>query len=75
MSPIYLDPKQVKAYQTDGAVLIKGLFHEWVDIVRAGIERNMENPGPYASENLNDKEAGRFLMIIAIGCEFQNLKT
>ena len=50
----------VDTYQRDGIVLIKGLFRDWVDTLRAGIERNMTNPGPYASENLNDGEAGRF---------------
>ena len=47
-------------YERDGAVLIKGLFHDWVDTLRAGIERNMVEPGPYASENLNDGDTGRF---------------
>ena len=60
MGPIYLNSEQIEAYQTDGAVLIKGMFDDWVDTIRAGIERNMANPGPYASENLNDGESGRF---------------
>ncbi len=48
------------AYRTDGVVLIKGLFSEWVDVIREGIEKNMACPGPYASENLKAGEAGRF---------------
>ncbi|PID59583.1 MAG: phytanoyl-CoA dioxygenase [Gammaproteobacteria bacterium] len=47
-------------YQRDGVVLIKGLFADQVDTIRAGIERNMAEPGPYASENLKDNESGRF---------------
>ena len=50
----------VADYQRDGAVLIKGLWADWVDLLRAGVARNMENPGPYASENLKPGEAGRF---------------
>jgi ectoine hydroxylase-related dioxygenase (phytanoyl-CoA dioxygenase family) len=50
----------IDTYERDGVVLIKGLFHDWVDTLRAGIERNMVEPGPYASENLNEGEAGRF---------------
>jgi len=36
------------------------MFSEWVDTIRAGIERNMAEPGPYAAENLKEGEAGRF---------------
>jgi ectoine hydroxylase-related dioxygenase (phytanoyl-CoA dioxygenase family) len=57
---VLLDRAIVDAYRADGAVLIKGLFGDWVDVIRTGIERNMTNPGPYASENLKQGEAGRF---------------
>ena len=50
----------VAEYQRDGAVLIKGLWADWVDVLRAGVARNMDQPGPYASENLKPGEAGRF---------------
>lgn len=52
--------EQIEAFQRDGAVLVKGLFAEWVDTIRAGIERNMTEPGPYAAENLREGEGGRF---------------
>ncbi|MGV8955772.1 MAG: phytanoyl-CoA dioxygenase family protein, partial [Cypionkella sp.] len=50
----------VEAYQRDGAVLIKGLWADWVEPLRAGIARNMAEPGPHAAENLKPGEAGRF---------------
>jgi len=50
----------IENFRSDGAVLIKGLFADWVDDIRAGISRNMENPGPYAAENLTTAESGRF---------------
>lgn len=50
----------IDAYQKDGVVLIKGLFAGHVDTLRAGIERNMADPGPYAAENLKEGEGGRF---------------
>jgi ectoine hydroxylase-related dioxygenase (phytanoyl-CoA dioxygenase family) len=50
----------VAAYQRDGAVLIKGLFADWVDVIRDGIARNMANPGPYAAENNRPGDTGRF---------------
>ena len=50
----------IAAYQRDGAVLIKGLWADHVDTLRAGIDRNMADPSEYASENLKPGEAGRF---------------
>jgi len=50
----------IERFQEDGAVLIKGLFADWVDVIKAGIERNMDEPGPYAAENLKQGESGRF---------------
>ena len=50
----------ITAYQRDGAVLIKGLWANWVDTLRAGIDRNLANPSEYAAENLKPGEGGRF---------------
>ena len=55
-----LTQSDIEAYQSNGAVLIKGLFADHVDQIRAGIERNMAEPGPYAAENLKAGEGGRF---------------
>ncbi|MGR3718167.1 MAG: phytanoyl-CoA dioxygenase family protein [Thermohalobaculum sp.] len=59
-SKTQISQSQIEAYQADGVVLIKGLFRDWVDTIRAGIERNMAEPGPYGSENLKEGEGGRF---------------
>jgi ectoine hydroxylase-related dioxygenase (phytanoyl-CoA dioxygenase family) len=50
----------IETFQRDGVVLVKGLFADYVDELRTGIARNMENPGPYAAENLKAGENGRF---------------
>ena len=52
--------RHIEDYQRDGVVLIKGLFAEYIDLVRDGIEANMQSPGPYAAENLKPGESGRF---------------
>ena len=43
-----LDAATIEAFQRDGVVLIKGLFKDQVDTLKAGIERNMKQPGPFA---------------------------
>ena len=55
-----LSQDHIDAFQRDGVVLIKGLFADHVETLRAGIDRNMAEPGPYAAENLKEGEAGRF---------------
>ena len=55
-----IDQSTIEAYQRDGAVLVKGLFADWIDEIAQGIEQNMAEPGPYAAENLQDGERGRF---------------
>lgn len=42
--PVMITDAMVKAYQQDGAVLIPGLWADWVEPLRDGIARNMANP-------------------------------
>ena len=60
MTHALLSDADIAAYQTDGAVLVRGLFAPFIETLRKGIARNMAEPGPYAAENLKDGEAGRF---------------
>jgi ectoine hydroxylase-related dioxygenase (phytanoyl-CoA dioxygenase family) len=50
----------IDTYQREGVVVVRGLFTGFLDQLRAGIARNMAEPGPYAAENLHAHEAGRF---------------
>ena len=52
--------KMIEDFQRDGVALIPGLFADYVEVLRDGVERNMSGPGPYAAENLKDGERGRF---------------
>jgi len=47
-------------YQKQGCALLPGAFTDWVKTLRAGVERNMREPGPFAAENTAQGEAGRF---------------
>lgn len=59
MATIVTD-QMIEDFQRDGAVLVRGLWKDWVEPLRAGIERNMTEPGPYGAENLKPGEGGRF---------------
>lgn len=49
----------VRAYREDGAVLVKGLWADWVDVLRRGVEADMAAP-TFQMQNLKPGEAGRF---------------
>lgn len=59
MHPL-LNPQHIEDFEREGVVLIRGLFADWVDDLRAGVEFNMLQPGPYAAENLQASDSGRF---------------
>ncbi|SFK81716.1 phytanoyl-CoA dioxygenase family protein [Shimia haliotis] len=51
---------EIDSFQTDGVAIIRGLFADHLETLRAGVARNMAEPGPYASENKKSGETGRF---------------
>ncbi len=55
-----LTPSDIETYQRDGVVIIRGLFADHLDALRAGVARNMDEPGPFASNNAKEGEQGRF---------------
>ena len=58
-SPL-VNRSHIKSFQEDGVVLVKGLFKDFVNPIRDGIDYNIKNPGPYAAENLHSRRNGRF---------------
>ncbi|MFV2038446.1 MAG: phytanoyl-CoA dioxygenase family protein [Paracoccaceae bacterium] len=48
----------IQAFQDDGAIVLRGIFADWVDVMAAGVARNMASPGPFGNENAVSK--GRF---------------
>ena len=50
--------EDIDAYQRDGAIVVRGIFSDWIERMAEGVAQNMDEPGPYASEN--DVSEGRF---------------
>jgi ectoine hydroxylase-related dioxygenase (phytanoyl-CoA dioxygenase family) len=57
---VHITQSDIDTYQSDGVVLIRGLFADHVGTLRTGVARNMETPGPFASNNEKAGETGRF---------------
>ncbi|MBL4813084.1 MAG: phytanoyl-CoA dioxygenase family protein [Rhodobacteraceae bacterium] len=72
MSFAGISPDQIADFRRDGAVLIPGLFADHLSQLAEGIDQNMAAPGPYAAENLQPGEAGRFFDDY---CNWQRIST
>ncbi|MDH3219926.1 MAG: phytanoyl-CoA dioxygenase family protein [Gammaproteobacteria bacterium] len=48
------------AYAELGTVCLRGIFVDWIELLRNGVQRNHDDPGPYFSENVVDRDDGRF---------------
>ena len=48
------------SFRRDGVVVLRGVFSDWMDTLRRGVDSNMGNPGPYGREYLEDGQHGRF---------------
>jgi hypothetical protein len=40
--------EDIATFRRDGVVLLPGASTEWVESLRAGLQRNLDNPGQYA---------------------------
>ena len=54
-----LSPEIIEQFSIDGAVLIPGVFTDWVDSLNCGIEKNIKQPGPFVRD-YHDEQGGRF---------------
>ncbi len=55
-----IDQQTADDFIRDGAVVVRGLFSDHIELLRAGVARNMDKPGPYAAENVDEQGQGRF---------------
>ena len=60
--PWLADTSTIDRFQEDGAVLLRGVFDDWVEPLRAGLERNLRAPQEFAfpCESAPAGEPGRF---------------
>ena len=65
---MFLSDKQIKDYQTDGVIIIKEIFKEWIEPLRKGFQKVLENPSQHGREMLMTMKVD-FLRIIVIGIE------
>ncbi|MFJ9989245.1 phytanoyl-CoA dioxygenase family protein [Pseudomonas putida] len=50
----------IEDFQRDGAVVLRGVFKDWIERLREGFEQNLAEPSAFAIENVGAGESGRF---------------
>lgn len=58
----HLDPETVEQFHRDGAAVLRGVFSDWVEPLRAGIQANMDDPDPNARIYTGENGGGRFFV-------------
>lgn len=51
---------QVEEFQRNGAIVLRGVFSDWIERLREGFEQNLAHPSAFAIENVGSGEGGRF---------------
>ena len=54
-----LSDSQIKEYQINGVIIIKHLFKGWIEPLRTGFQKVLDNPSKHGRENVTDNN-GRF---------------
>ena len=54
-----LSKKQIEDYQNFGIIIIKDVFKEWIEPLRIGFQKVLDNPSKHGRENVVDNK-GRF---------------
>ena len=57
---MYLSESQIEDYERDGAIVIKGVFKDWIDCLRAGFDAVLAEPSEHGRENVATGDTGRF---------------
>ena len=55
-----IDDAIVERFRRAGVAHLDGAFTEWIEVLRAGVERNMRSPGPYTKEYEPEGSKGYF---------------
>lgn len=57
-----LDQKTIQDFSANGVTVLRDVFSDWVDILRAGVDANMEDPDPNARIYRGENGGGRFFV-------------
>ncbi len=71
---VALDPATLDAYRTTGAAVLRGVFSDWVETLRAGIAANRDDPAPNARVYTGEGGGGRFFVDYCNWARFEDYR-
>ena len=57
-----IEQQTVEQFHEQGVTVLRGVFSDWVDVLRAGVAANMAEPNPEARIYKGDEGGGRFFV-------------
>ena len=69
-----IDKKQIDFFSKNGAIFLKGYFTDWIEVLKSGIEKLINNPSPRERSYTPKDGTAPFFKIYVIGREFQNFR-
>ena len=60
MKKNYLTAQQINSYKYDGVMIIRNIFKPWIDLLKLGFKKVLDNPGIHSRENVTLNNIGRF---------------
>ena len=61
MAPI-VSSEQISEFREQGVTVLRGVFLDWVDVLRKGVDANMADPDPNARIYTGKDGGGRFFV-------------
>ena len=52
---MHLSQQQIKEYQNNGVIIIKDIFKDWIEPLRKGFQKVLDNPSKHGRENVTNK--------------------
>ena len=49
---MHLSQQQIKEYQNNGVIIIKDIFKDWIEPLRVGFQKVLDNPSKHGRENV-----------------------
>jgi len=54
-----INQSDIRSFNEDGVVILRGVFSEWIETLIKGAERNIENPSERALTHHHEKYKGQ----------------
>ncbi|MDP6308347.1 MAG: phytanoyl-CoA dioxygenase, partial [SAR324 cluster bacterium] len=55
-----LSAADIQEFQQNGVIVLRGVFTEWIESLRKGVDHNMADPGEFSKNYTTEGDSGNF---------------